>query len=73
MNEHLQQIDRNYYRSVQLVIAHAELKQLSERRAGVERRSKIPLGMWPCPDSSHQVLGRTAIVESFSAEVPASG
>ena len=58
MKELLQQIDADYYRSVQLVIAHAELKQLRQWRAGVTRRSKIPLGMSRSPNGSEQVSGR---------------
>jgi len=73
MKELLQQIDPDYYRSVQVVIAHAELKQLRQWRIGVKRRSKIPLGMRRSTDSSHQVPGRTAIVQSLSAEVPTRG
>jgi hypothetical protein len=62
MKEILQQVDRDYYRSVQLLIAHAELKQLRQWRVGVTRRSEISLGMWHSPDSSHPTPGRTAIV-----------
>jgi hypothetical protein len=52
MKELLQQIDPDYYRFVQLVIARAELKKLREWRVDVERRSKIPLGMSRAPDRS---------------------
>ncbi len=41
MEELLQQVDPDYYRSVQFVIAHAELKQLRQWCVGVTRRSKI--------------------------------
>lgn len=73
MKELLQQIDPDYYRSVQLVIAHTELKQLRQWRIGVKRRSKIPLGMCRSPDSSHLVSGRAATVQSLSAEVTTHG
>jgi hypothetical protein len=52
MKELLQQIEPDYYRFVQLLIAHAELEQLSQWRVDVERRSKIPLGMTRAPDKS---------------------
>jgi hypothetical protein len=45
MKEALQQIDPDYYRFVQLLIAHSELKELNQWRVDIERRSKIPLGM----------------------------
>jgi len=61
MKEHLQLIDPDYYRSVQLLIARTELKQLRQWRVDVKRRSKIPLGMRRCLDSSHQVPARTAV------------
>jgi hypothetical protein len=60
MKKLLQQIDPDYYRSVQLLIAHAELRQLREWRAGVKRRSKIPLGMCRSPDTSQRVPAQTA-------------
>ncbi len=50
MKELLQQIDPDYYRFVQLLIAHAELKQVRQWRVDVKRRSKIPLGMSRAPD-----------------------
>jgi hypothetical protein len=52
MKELLQQIDPHYYRFMQLLIAHAELKQLRQWRVDVKRRSKIPLGMSCAPDKS---------------------
>jgi len=52
MKELLQQIDPNYYRFVQLLIAHAEFMQLRQWRVDVKRRSKIPLGMSCAPDKS---------------------
>jgi hypothetical protein len=52
MKELLQEIDPDYYRFVQLLIARAELKQSRQWRADVKRRSKIPLGMSRTPDSS---------------------
>jgi hypothetical protein len=69
MKEPLQQIDPDYYRSVQLLIVRVELKQLRQWRLGVNTRSKFPLGMWRSPDSSNPVPGRTASVQSLSAEV----
>jgi hypothetical protein len=45
MKELLRRKDSDYYRSVQLLIADAELQQLCQWRVDVERRSKIPLGM----------------------------
>ena len=48
----LQQIEPDYYRFVQLLIAHAELEQLRQWRIDVKRRSKIPLGMSRAPDKS---------------------
>jgi len=52
MRKLLQQIDPDYYRYVQLLIAHAELEQLRQWRVDVKRRSKIPLGMSRAPDKS---------------------
>jgi hypothetical protein len=52
MKELLQQIEPDYYRFVQLLIAHAELKQLRQWRVDVKRRSKIPLGVMRAPDKS---------------------
>jgi hypothetical protein len=52
MKELLQQIDPDYYRFVQLLIARAELKQLRQWRVDVMKRSKIPLGMSRAPDKS---------------------
>jgi len=52
MKQLLQQIDPDYYRFVQLLIAHAELKHLVQWRVDVKRRSKIPLGMSRAPDRS---------------------
>jgi hypothetical protein len=49
MKELLQKKDSGYYRSVQLLIAHAELQQLSQWRVDAERRSKISLGMCRSP------------------------
>lgn len=46
MQELLQQIDLDYYRSAQLLIVRAELEELRQERsalADVERRSEIPL------------------------------
>jgi hypothetical protein len=45
MKEYLQQIDPDYYRSVQLLIARAEIERERQWRVGMTRRSKIPLGM----------------------------
>jgi hypothetical protein len=44
MKELLQQVDPDYYRCVQLLIVHAELEQLRQWRADVNRPSKISLG-----------------------------
>jgi hypothetical protein len=52
MKELLRHIDPDYYRFVQLLIAHAEFKQLGQWRVDVKRRSKIPLGMSRAPDRS---------------------
>jgi hypothetical protein len=46
MKDALQQIDPDYYRSAQLLIARADLEQLRRWRASIKRRSKIPHGMW---------------------------
>ena len=76
MQELLQQIDPDYYRSARLLIVRAELEQLRQWRLAsldVERRSKIPLGMSRSPDSCNQPLARAAIVQSFSPEVNISG
>ena len=46
MQELLQQLDLDYYRSAQLLIVRAELEQLRQGRpalADVERRSNAPL------------------------------
>jgi hypothetical protein len=56
MKKLLQQMDADYYRFVQLLIAHAELKQLRQWRIDVKRRSKIPLGMSRAPDSSRNFV-----------------
>ncbi len=68
MKELLQQIDPNYYRSVQLLIAQAEIERLRNWRVEVGARSKIPLGM-----SSSTHIVRTTIVQSLSPEVRTSG
>jgi hypothetical protein len=52
MKEPLQQIGPDYYRFVQLLIAHAEFKQLDQWRVDVRKRSQIPLGMSRAPDKS---------------------
>jgi hypothetical protein len=52
MRQPLQQIQPDYYRFVQLLIAQAELKQLTQWRIDVKQRSKIPLGMSRVPDGS---------------------
>jgi len=71
MQELLQQIDPNYYRSARLLIVRAELEQLRKRRASLvdaERQSKFALGLSRSPDSARQVLVRAAIVQSISPE-----
>ena len=72
MQELLQQIDPDYYRSARLLIVRAELEQLRQGCSAfvdVEGRSKIPLGMSRSPDSYSQLLVRAAIVQSVSPEV----
>jgi hypothetical protein len=47
MQDLLQQLDLDYYRSTQLVVARAELERLQKERStsiDVERRSKSPYG-----------------------------
>jgi hypothetical protein len=56
MKKLLQQMDADYYRFVQLLIAHAEFKQLRQWRIDVKRRSKIPLGMSRAPDRSRDFV-----------------
>jgi hypothetical protein len=76
MQELLQQIDPDYYRSARLLIVRAELKRLRQGRSAfvdVERRSKISLGTSRPPDSSSQLPVRAAIVQSVSPEVNISG
>ncbi len=76
MQDLLQQIDPNYYRSARLLIVRAELEQLRHGRSvfvDVERRSKIPLGMSRSPDRCIQLVVRAAIVQSSSPEVNISG
>jgi hypothetical protein len=76
MQELLEYIDPDYYRSARLLIARAELEQLRQGRSvfvDVERRSKIPLGMSRSPGSCSQLLVRPAIIQSFSPEVNISG
>jgi hypothetical protein len=68
-----QEIDRDYYRSVRLLIARAEFEQLHQWRVDVERRSKIPLRTSRSPDSCGQLLVRAGIVQSFSPEVNIRG
>lgn len=69
MKELLRQVAPDYYRFVQILIAHAELEQLRKWRIGVRRRSKIPLGMWLSLDSSRPLPGRTANVQSILPDV----
>jgi hypothetical protein len=76
MQELLQQVDPDYYRSARLLIVRAELEQLRQERsalADVERRSKVPLEMSRSADSCSQLLVRAAIVQSVSPEVNISG
>jgi len=61
MKKLLQQIDRDYYRSVQLLIAHAELEQLGQWHVDVRKRSKIALGERRSPHSSRQGPGLVAM------------
>lgn len=68
MKELLQQIDSDYYRSVQLLIAQAEIERLRNWRVEVGARSKIPLGM-----SRSTRIVRTTIVQALSPEVRTSG
>jgi hypothetical protein len=53
MHDFLQKLDRDYYRSAQLLVAHAELDHLrQEVSAGIgsERRSETPFGVSPTAD-----------------------
>ena len=59
MKEPLQQIDPDYYRFVQLLIAQAELEQLGQWRVDVKRRSKIPLGMSRASDRSRNLVAHS--------------
>jgi hypothetical protein len=55
MQDVLQQLDLDYYRSALLLVARAELERLrQERSAGtdVERRSKTPFGAVPTADGA---------------------
>jgi hypothetical protein len=55
MQDVLQQVDLDYYRSALLLVARAELERLrQERSAGtdVERRSKAPFGAVPTADGA---------------------
>jgi hypothetical protein len=56
MKNLLRQTDPDYYRYVQLLIAHAELEQLRQWRIDVERRSQIPLGMSRAPHGSQNLV-----------------
>jgi hypothetical protein len=60
MTESLQQIDPDYYRSVQLLIARTEIEQIRQWRLGIKRRSKIPLGM--ARDASAMASSRLELV-----------
>jgi hypothetical protein len=63
MQDLLQQIDPDYYRSARLLMVRAELEQLRQGRSAfvdVERRSRSP-------DSCSQLLVRAAIVQSLFA------
>lgn len=46
MQEFLQEIDLDYYRSARLLLVHAELEELRQERlaADIQRRRKIPFG-----------------------------
>jgi hypothetical protein len=66
MKELLQQIGPDYYRFVQLLIAHAELKQLGQWRIDVKRRSQIPLGMSRATEKSRADPRRN---QHFSAAI----
>jgi hypothetical protein len=72
MQELLQQIDLDYYRSARLLIVRAELEQLRQGHsalADVERQNKITLGPSCSADSCIQLLVPAAIVQSGSREV----
>jgi hypothetical protein len=73
MKEVLQEIDRDYYRAVRLLIVRAELEQLRQWPVDVERRSKIPLKMSRSPDSYGHLLMRAGIDQSFSRDVNIGG
>jgi hypothetical protein len=67
MQELLQQIDLDYYRSARLLIVRAELEQLRQGHSAftdVERQSKITLGRSRSADSEIQSLVPAAIVQS---------
>jgi hypothetical protein len=65
----LLQLDPDYYRFVRLLIAHAELEQLSQWRVDVKRRSKIPLGMSRTPDRAREDPRRRQIFSSGVAQL----
>lgn len=46
MQEFLQEIDLDYYRSARLLLVHAELEELRQERlaADIQRRREIPFG-----------------------------
>jgi DNA replication initiation complex subunit (GINS family) len=53
MQQLLQQLDPDFYRETRLHIARVELEQLRQDRsafADIERRSKIPLGIFRLGD-----------------------
>jgi hypothetical protein len=55
MQDLLQQLDLDYYRSALLLVARAELERLRQERAagaGVERRSKSPFGASPTAEGA---------------------
>jgi hypothetical protein len=61
MKKQLQRLDSNYYRAVELLIAHAELEHLGQWQVDVRRRSKIALGERRSPHSSRQLPGLVAM------------
>jgi hypothetical protein len=61
MQDLLQHIDLDYYRSAQLLIARAEiahLRQQSSALACVEQQSKSPIGTSTQVDDFNQLLAR---------------
>jgi hypothetical protein len=72
MQELLQYIDLDYYRSARLLIARAEIAQLrrqSSALARTEQQCKIPTGASRPVDDLDQTAHATPIVQSGSPEM----